>query len=120
MIHFVPFCHALWVSFLQFINKGIGKKGGLRQEVQRAKEREQTMFWSKVFMQEIKMVGERSRKESVGEAEKWRKRTKVWERLEKGRIAHYIDKLHGYDQEVTKIMVNSWKDRRVRIDGVMH
>ena len=56
------------------------------------------------------MVGERSKKELVGEVEKWRKRTKVWDRLEKGGIARYIDKIHGYDKEVTKIMVNSWKD----------
>ena len=71
-------------------------------------------------MQEIKMVGERSRKESVREVEKWRKRTKVWDRIEKVRITHYTKKLHGYDKEVTNIMVNFWKDSRVKIDGVSH
>ena len=48
------------------------------------------------------------------------KKDKTWNRLEKGRIACYIDKLHGYDKEVTKIMVNSRTDGHVKIDGVSH
>ena len=77
-------------------------------------------YWSKVFSQEIKMVGERSRKEPVGEVEKQRKRTKVWDRLEKGRIMRYTEMFHGYDKEVTNIMVNSWKDGWLKIDEVHH
>ncbi len=29
------------------------------------------------------------------------------EKLEKGRIARYIEKLHGFDKEITKLMVNT-------------
>ena len=64
------------------------------------------------------MVGERSKKDLVGEVENWRKRTKVRNRLEKGRIMNYIEKLHGFDKEAAKIMVNTWKDGRVKIGGV--
>ena len=50
-----------------------------------------------VGVDSAKMVGERCRKESVGEVEKWRSRGKVWDKLEKGGIARYIAKLHGFD-----------------------
>ena len=33
-------------------------------------------------------------------------------------ITSYIMKLHGFDQEVTKSMVGSWKDGRVKVNGV--
>ena len=69
---------------------------------------------------EMKMVGEHSKREPQGGAEKWKSRTKVWERLEKGGIARYIEKLHGFDKEVTNIMVNSWKAGHMKIDGVSH
>ena len=64
------------------------------------------------------MVGEHCRKEPVGEAEKWRSGGKVWDKMEKGGIATYITKLHGFDQEVTNNMVNSWKDGKVKVNGV--
>ena len=35
-------------------------------------------------VQSAEMVGERCRKEPVGEIEKWRIREKVWEKLEQG------------------------------------
>ena len=54
----------------------------------------------------------------MGDFEKWRSREKVWEKLEQGGITSYITKLHGFDQEVTKIMVGSWKDGRVKVNGV--
>ena len=53
------------------------------------------------------MVGERCRKESAGDFEKWRSREKVWEKLVEGGVTNYIMKLHGFDQEVTKSMVES-------------
>lgn len=65
------------------------------------------------------MVGERSRKEPVGEVDKWKNRGKVWEKLEKGGIANYIAKLHGFDPEVTNNMVNSWKDGKVKVNAVL-
>lgn len=58
-----------------------------------------------VGLESADMVGERSRKELVGEAEKWKEREKVWEQLEKGGIASYIEKIHGFDPEVTNSMV---------------
>ena len=48
-------------------------------------------------VQSAEMVGERCRKESVGEIEKWRSREKVWEKLEQGKITTFILKLHGFD-----------------------
>ena len=69
-------------------------------------------------VQSAEMVGKRCRKELVGDFEKWRSREKVWEKLEQGRITSYIMKLHGFDQEVTKSMVGSWKDGRVKVNGV--
>ena len=70
--------------------------------------------------QGTEMAGERSRKELVRETKKCKQRTKVWEKLEKGGIANYIAKLHGYDPAITNLMVNSWKDGRVKIDGVSY
>ena len=40
--------------------------------------------------------------------------------MEKGGIALYIENLHGFDKDVTNIMVNSWKAGHVKIDGVSH
>ena len=71
-----------------------------------------------VTTKDSKMVGERSRKEPISEAEKWRQRTRVWDKLEKGGIANYINKLHGFDPAITNSMVDSWKDGRVKVDGV--
>ena len=68
--------------------------------------------------QSVDMVGERCKKELVGDFEKWRIREKVWEKLEQGKVTSYIMKLHGSDQEVTKSMVGSWKDGRVKVNGV--
>ncbi len=53
------------------------------------------------------MVGERCKKEPVGDFEKWITREKVWEKLDEGRVTNYIMKLHGFDHEVTKSMVGS-------------
>ena len=64
------------------------------------------------------MVGERIRKEPVGDVEKWRNMGKVWEKLEKGGIAKYITKLHGFDLDVTNSLVNSWKEGKVKVNGV--
>ena len=64
------------------------------------------------------MVGERCRKEPAGDFEKWRSREKVWEKLVEGGVTNFIMKLHGFDQEVTKSMVESWKDGRVKVNGV--
>ena len=69
-------------------------------------------------VQNAEMVGERCRKEPVGDFDKWSSREKVWEKLEHGRITRYIMKLHRFDQEVTKIMVGSWKDGRLKVNGV--
>ena len=38
--------------------------------------------------------------------------------LKRGGVTNYIMKLHGFDQEVTKSMVESWKDGRVKVNGV--
>lgn len=71
-----------------------------------------------VGVESAEMVREWNRNEPVGEAKKWKEREKVWEKLEKGGIASYIAKIYGFDPEVTNCMVNSWKDRRVKVNGV--
>lgn len=38
--------------------------------------------------------------------------------MEKGKITRFLEKLHGFDAGITKIMVESWKNGRVKIDGV--
>lgn len=68
--------------------------------------------------QSADMVGKRCRKEPVGKIEKWKSRDKVWEQLDLGEITRYIMKLHGSDQEVTNSMIGSWKDGRVKVNGV--
>ena len=45
---------------------------------------------------------------------------KVWHKLEKGGIMKFLEKLHVFDVEITKIMVDSWKNGRVKIDRVTH
>ena len=71
-----------------------------------------------VGVQSVEMVGEWCRKQPMGEVEKWRSRGKVWDKLEQGGISRWITKLHGFDQEVTNNMVSSWKDSRVKVNGV--
>ena len=62
---------------------------------------------SKEGVHYTEMVGERCRKEQVGDFKKWRSREKVWEKLVEGGVTNYIMKLHGFDHEVTKSMVES-------------
>ena len=50
-----------------------------------------------VGVESAEMVGEHCRKEPVGEVEKWRSKGEFWDKLEKGGIARYIAKLHGFD-----------------------
>ena len=53
------------------------------------------------------MVGERSRRELSGEVKKWKEKEKVWHKLEKGSITRFLEKLHGFYVEVTKLMVDT-------------
>ena len=64
------------------------------------------------------MVGERHQRELEGEVEKWKRRSKVWEKLREGEILSFIEKLHGWDLKITDLMVNSWRDGKVKIDGI--
>ena len=64
------------------------------------------------------MTGERSRKEPVGEVQKWKNKGKVWKELEKGGVANFFEKLHGSDPEITNSMVNSWNKGKVKVNGV--
>ena len=66
------------------------------------------------------MIGKRSRKEPMREAKTWRKRLKVWNKLEKIGIMRFIEKLHGFDKEITKLMLNTWKEGHTKLDGVSH
>ena len=63
------------------------------------------------------MVGERHHREPESEVEKWKRRSKVWEKLREGSIMTFIEKLHGWDPNITDLMVKSWKDGKVKIDG---
>ena len=38
--------------------------------------------------------------------------------MEKGGVASYFAKLHGFDPKVTNSMVNSWKDSKVKVNSV--
>ena len=44
----------------------------------------------------------------------------MWCKLEKGGITRFMEKLHGFDAEVMKIMVDTCNNERVKIDGVTH
>lgn len=64
------------------------------------------------------MTRERSRKEPMGEVEKWRNKVKVWKELEKGGVPIFFEKLHGFDPEVTNSMVNSRNNGKVKVNEV--
>lgn len=66
------------------------------------------------------MVGERTRREPWGEAERWKEKRKVWRKLQKGGMTRFMEKLHGFDAGVTKAMVDSWHNGKVKIDSVSH
>ena len=55
----------------------------------------------------IAMVGERIRREPWGETESWKEKEKVWNKLQKGGITNFMERLHGFDVGVTKIMVET-------------
>lgn len=67
---------------------------------------------------QVNMTGERSRKEPVGEVQKWKNKAKVWRELEKGGVTNFFEKLHGSDPEITNSMVNSWNNGKVKVNGV--
>ena len=64
------------------------------------------------------MVGERHHRELEGEAEKWKRISKVWEKLREGDITSFIKKLHGWDPKITDLIIKSWKDGKVKIDVI--
>ena len=64
------------------------------------------------------MVGERYKRELEDEAQKWRRRSKVWNILKRGEIMNYIKHLHEWKPFVTKSMVRNWNKGMVKIDGV--
>lgn len=64
------------------------------------------------------MVGERHRREPEDEAEKWRRRYKVWNILKKGDITTFIEWLHRWKPSITHSMVKRWNEGSVKIDGV--
>lgn len=64
------------------------------------------------------MTRERSRKELVGEVEKWKNKGRVWKELEKGGVANFFENLHSFEPEVTNSMVNSWNNGKVKVNGV--
>ena len=35
-------------------------------------------------------------------------------------MTRFMEKLHGFDAGITKAMVDSWHNGRVKIDGVSH
>ena len=53
------------------------------------------------------MVGERHKREPKDEAQKWHRRSKVWDFIKKGEITNFIDQLHGWKSSVTKTMVRA-------------
>ena len=71
-----------------------------------------------VFAEQDDMTGERCRKEPVGEVQKWKNKGKVWKELEKGGVTNFLEKLHGFDPEITNNMVKSWNNGKVKVNGV--
>ena len=65
------------------------------------------------------MIGERSVKEPMREAKTWRKRSKIWNKLEKSGIVRFIEKIHGFNKEITKLMVNTWKEGMLKLMGFL-
>ena len=99
--------HILWVSSLLLVKKDIVKKDRKKWKTEKEENREGKEKGSCFFLKRIKMAREWSKKEPFEEVEKWKKRTKVWNRLEKGGITWYIENLHGFEKDVTNLMVNS-------------
>lgn len=64
------------------------------------------------------MVGECHRRELEDEAQKWKRKTKVWNILKKGEITSYIEHLHRWKPSTTKTMVKNWNKGMVEINGV--
>lgn len=64
------------------------------------------------------MTGERSKREPTGEIQKWKNKGKVWKELEKGGVTNFLGKLHAFDSEITNVMVNSWSNGKVKVNGV--
>lgn len=65
------------------------------------------------------MVGERHRRELEEEVEKWKKHLKVWEKLRECDISSFIENLHGRDLKITNLIVKTWREGKVKIDGVI-
>ena len=68
------------------------------------------------YEKENTMVGERYRREMEDEAQKWKRRTKVWNILKKGEITSYIECLHGWKPSISKSMVKNQTEGMVEID----
>lgn len=116
---FVPNSNALRVEIIDYIfsrafasmPSEYKKKRALVQRLQRKKRRD-------FVCRQAKMVGERIQKEPTGECEKWKNKTKVWNQLEKGGIAKFIECIHGFDPKVMNNFIKTWKDGRVKVNGV--
>lgn len=55
----------------------------------------------------VAMVRVRIRREPWGETKNWKEKEKVWHKLKKGGITRFMEKLHGFDAGVTKVMVET-------------
>lgn len=64
------------------------------------------------------MIGERHRRDLEGEVEKWKRCSKVWEKLREGGISSFIEKIHGWSPKITNLMVKTWREGKMKIDGV--
>lgn len=119
----LSFRHALWVKIIFlclcfYEGNFYGPKNSNSTKILIVKELQRLEFMRIVEAKMEEMTGEQSRKEPVGEVEKWKKKGKAWKKLEKGGVANYFGKLHGFDPEVTNNLVNSWKDDKVKVNGV--
>ena len=63
-------------------------------------------------------MGERYIRELEDEAQKWKRRTKVWNIVNNGETLNYIEHLHGWNPSITKSMIKHWNEGIVKIDGV--
>lgn len=62
------------------------------------------------------MGGENPRVE-LTDCEVIRNNSKLWERLEKGVITIFIDKIHGWDSNITKCFAKGWEDGEIILFG---
>ena len=51
------------------------------------------------------IVGEKIRRDPCGESESWKDKGKVWKKLQKGGITSFMERLHGFDEGLPRLLL---------------